>query len=346
MSWITITLHLTTTHILTLLLCLIQGQGTNATERPIIGVFTRLNRTTGEHYIAASYVKWLESAGARAVPIHADMTSEEDLRVVFEQINGLLLPGGGDGTSMEAAKLLWEMANTANESGDHFPIWGTCLGFEWMLELASSNNNNDDDAGDKEDIVQSGFVADDVSLVLEFTKYGIRDSNMFADEDVQEICASDAVAYNHHQRGIEPDALLANEGLNDMFEITSISYDTNGRAFVSSMEAKDVERYPYYAVQWHPEKNNFEYGTIEGTEIPYAKGIRHTTDSIHVSQYLANVLVTESRRSQHEYYEMKRFPLIWTYQIKQGIEFEQYFVISDQQYQSNLRGSDNFKAFK
>lgn len=99
-------------------------------------------------------------------------------------------------------------------------------------------------------------------------------------------------------------------------------------------------------VQWHPEKNNFEYGTIEGTEIPYSKGIRHTTDSIHVSQYLANVLVTESRRSQHEYYEMKRFPLIWTYQIKQGIEFEQYFVISDQQYQSNLRGSDNFKAFK
>lgn len=34
----------------------------------------------GQSYIAASYVKWLESAGARVVPILYDMTKEQILR--------------------------------------------------------------------------------------------------------------------------------------------------------------------------------------------------------------------------------------------------------------------------
>ena len=213
----------------------------HATDRPVVGVFTRLNSETGEHYIAASYVKWLESAGARTLPIHSDQTSEDQLREIFQQINGVLFPGGGDGTGLEVAKMLWEMAKQANESGDHFPIWGTCLGFEWMLQLASSSQS--------ESVVQNGFAADDISLILELTEYGVRDSNMFADSDIKDICASEPVAYNHHQRGIEPSALQSDEGLMTMFEITSVSYDTNGRVFVSSMEAKEIGLYPYYAVR-------------------------------------------------------------------------------------------------
>ena len=97
----------------------------------------------------------------------------------------------------------------------------------------------------------------------------------------------------------------------------------------------------YLKVQWHPEKNNFEYGTLDGTDIPYVKGIRHTTDSIRVSQHLANLFVTETRRSQHEYYDAKRFPLVWNYTMKSGHEFEQYFVVSESRQQMNLRGKEN-----
>ena len=44
-----------------------------------------------------------------------------------------------------------------------------------------------------------------------------------------------------------------------MFHITSTNVDTQNRSFVSTIEAKD---YPFYGVQYHPEKNNFEYGFL------------------------------------------------------------------------------------
>ena len=44
-------------------------------------------------YIASSYVKFVEMAGARAIPIQADLTVAE-LDILFEKINGLLIPGG------------------------------------------------------------------------------------------------------------------------------------------------------------------------------------------------------------------------------------------------------------
>nr|XP_046195001.1 gamma-glutamyl hydrolase-like isoform X1 [Oncorhynchus gorbuscha] len=45
-------------------------------------------------YIAASYIKYLESAGARVVPIRINRTDEE-YEKIFNSINRLLLPGGG-----------------------------------------------------------------------------------------------------------------------------------------------------------------------------------------------------------------------------------------------------------
>lgn len=44
-------------------------------------------------YIAASYVKFLESAGARVVPI-LHTSSPERIDTLFSRINGVLIPGG------------------------------------------------------------------------------------------------------------------------------------------------------------------------------------------------------------------------------------------------------------
>jgi hypothetical protein len=43
-------------------------------------------------YIAAAYVKWIESAGGRAVPIRF-YVSDEELKRVFSSINGVIFPG-------------------------------------------------------------------------------------------------------------------------------------------------------------------------------------------------------------------------------------------------------------
>ena len=62
---------------LLLLLCiacaLLAAVNGEANDRPIIGILTQPSSSSlsqfGDNYIAASYVKYVESAGARVVPI-------------------------------------------------------------------------------------------------------------------------------------------------------------------------------------------------------------------------------------------------------------------------------------
>merc|ERR1712123_481961 len=73
-------------------------------KRPIIGIVSQTihpeldamlppghNYTT---YIASSYIKWVEAAGARAVPVivENEITSPEYFAKLFSSINGLLIP--------------------------------------------------------------------------------------------------------------------------------------------------------------------------------------------------------------------------------------------------------------
>ena len=43
-------------------------------------------------YVAAAYVKWIEAAGGRAVPIRF-YVSDGELRRLFDSVNGLIFPG-------------------------------------------------------------------------------------------------------------------------------------------------------------------------------------------------------------------------------------------------------------
>ena len=92
------------------------------------------------HYmIPASYVHWIGQAGGRVLPILLNQPNQyyED---IFAKTNGILFPGGNQGIRpsdiyTEEGELLWNMAKTANDSGDYYPIWGTCLGFEELAVL-------------------------------------------------------------------------------------------------------------------------------------------------------------------------------------------------------------------
>src|SRR6185437_2695920 len=115
------------------------------TDRPVIGILTVDYNGTykkyheGYSYLPASYAKFIESAGGRVVPILLKQT-EQYYQDIFENTNGLLIPGGGTDllTSeyAKAGKILWDLANAGNLRGDMYPIWGTCLGYELLTVLA------------------------------------------------------------------------------------------------------------------------------------------------------------------------------------------------------------------
>ena len=86
-----------------------------ATDRPIIGVFAQPHHNSSSEYIAASYIKWIEAGGGRAVPIPFKSTDTAALEKTFNSINGLLYPGGAGFTLSSGAKQMYDMAIAANK---------------------------------------------------------------------------------------------------------------------------------------------------------------------------------------------------------------------------------------
>ena len=99
-------------------------------------------------YVAASYVKWLESAGARAVPLLPD-DPPEVLDAKLASINGVLIPGGDSdvspGTPLRrlAERVVRESLDAWRERRETFPVWGTCMGFQ-LAALVVANETSDE----------------------------------------------------------------------------------------------------------------------------------------------------------------------------------------------------------
>lgn len=66
----------------------------------------------------------------------------------------------------------------------------------------------------------------------------------------------------------------------------SLNHDRNGTEFISSLESVD---YPFYGVQFHPEKNAYEWKI--GTRIPHSK------EAVVITQYFADFFVNEGART-------------------------------------------------
>uniref|UniRef100_A0A671K7Z0 folate gamma-glutamyl hydrolase n=1 Tax=Sinocyclocheilus anshuiensis TaxID=1608454 RepID=A0A671K7Z0_9TELE len=231
-------------------------------------------------YIAASYVKFLESAGARVVPLMINK-SDDEYRKLFKSINGVLFPGGG--VSLEssgyskAAGIFYRLALEANSNGDYFPVWGTCLGFELLTLLTSGK------------LLLSHTNTSGIALPLNFTD-DVRDSRLFKDfpEDLMKSLETEPLTENSHQWSLTTENFTKSETLKKFYRVLSTNTDGQNE-FVSTMEAYD---FPIYATQWHPEKNAFEWTR------PY---IPHTPSAIKTTFYMAYFFVNEARKSFHSF---------------------------------------------
>ncbi|KAM3860374.1 gamma-glutamyl hydrolase [Diretmus argenteus] len=281
-------------------------------DAPIIGVLAqevfspRPNMTS---YIHASYVKFLESAGARVVPVMINQTAEEYKRL-FNSINGVLYPGGGvsiiSSGYERSARIFYELAIEANSKGDYFPVWGTCLGFEQLTYLTSGK------------LLLSATNTTAVALPLVFTNE-TKGSRMFKEfpAELMAALASEPLTENSHQWSLTVESYKNNEELMNFYK--PLSTNTDGKVeFVSTMEAYD---FPFYGTQWHPEKNAFEWRR------PF---IPHSPSAVKTTSYMAQFFVNEARKSFHRFdneeEEMKA--LIYNYNpVYNGIKstFEQTY---------------------
>lgn len=272
-------------------------------DRPVIGVLSlpihpyESFPVNGTSYIASSYVKWLEGAGARVVPIKVDSTFEE-VEALFPKLNGVLFTGGSadfwetsrgfklptDTKLTPYAMLgchLYKLIQQANDEGNYTPLWGTCLGYELLNVCAVPNDERviSDFNG------EPGYVQ-----YSDFTRKAWK-SKMFSSRWAKRIIktmSSELVTYLNHYHGVAPDSFHAFKNLSDTFEVLSTQNDKSGTPFVSIIEGK---KYPIYGVQFHPEKNMYEW--LSPSAIP------HSSDAVKISTYLANFFVSEARKNQN-----------------------------------------------
>lgn len=289
--------------------------------RPVIGILThpgdgasgRLNNRTGVTNIPASYVKFVESAGARVIPlIHTDPWDKtlEKLNLV----NGVLFTGGWAkvGLYFETAKKIFQVALARNDAGDHFPLFGICLGFEIISMIITEDHN-----------ICERFSGEDQASTLQFTNLADIQGSVFGrfPPDLLSKLSTECLALQNHKFGLSPKRMRENEALSSFFKILTTTPDEDGQIYVSTAQGLN---YPVTCFQWHPEKNAFEWAS---SRIP------HTEDAIQVTQHVANHFIREARKSLNRPPAQKvRDNLIYnyppTYGGKAGKGYDEVYIFS------------------
>ncbi|KAM7425690.1 hypothetical protein ABFA07_022910 [Porites harrisoni] len=269
-------------------------------NRPVIGIVTQETGGKllqfGSQYLVAVYVKFLESAGARAAPIFVNSSMEEVERM-FHSLNGVILPGGHvklnqSGYTTVGKKLLDLATKAYDQTGEVFPIWAECLGLELLALLIGER---DVSKGQYDESLFSLTDARNISLRLELpSDYKSTKLLGSAPDYIINFITQQDINYNNHFRGITPETFNKDEKLKNFFQIVSINKDRKGKPFISTMEAR---KYPFYLFQWHPAKPQFEWSRV--------KDIKHTQEAILAGQYWANFFVNQARLSSHQFPSIK-----------------------------------------
>lgn len=205
-------------------------------------------------------------------------STKAQLKAIFNQINGLIFPGGGSELVKTplfyAGQYLYQLALEANDRGVYFPIMGHCMGFQFLCMITS---------GDW-DILEHEEV-EDMGLHLNFTNLAYT-SRIWKDAPkwVMNTLGTQPVTMNYHHWGVGEHRFRNNAKLNAFYDILSVNNDISGSTFVSTMQGK---HYPIYGLQWHPEKNAFEW----------SGHINHSPDAIAAMQYMADFTVGEARKN-------------------------------------------------
>ncbi|KAJ8616553.1 hypothetical protein MRB53_035925 [Persea americana] len=255
--------------------------------RPVVGILThpgdgasgRLNNATNASYIAASYVKFVESAGARVIPLIYN-EPKEILAEKLNLVNGVLFTGGWAKTGLyyETVQELFKRALEKNDAGYHFPVLAICLGFELLNMIVSKDKN-----------ILETFNALDQASTLQFMGSTNIEGTVFQrfSPDLLKKLTTECLVMQNHHYGISPKRFLETPALSSFFKILTTSKDENDKVYVSTVQAQN---YPITGFQWHPEKNAFEWGL---SMIP------HSEDAVQVTQHVANYFISEARKSMN-----------------------------------------------
>lgn len=214
-------------------------------------------------------------------------------------INGVLFTGGGlslhkNTTYYQTALHLITRIKQANDAGDIFPLWGTCMGFQLIHLLIAQPIENDS-------ILTCNFDSENLELPLLFTSQA-SESKLFRnamkipasfsnpDISIYDTFATQSITHNLHHCGITPANFASSVALVNTLHILSTSIDRKGQEFVSTVEGIN---YPIFATQWHGERPQFEWDVNEA--------LSHLEETYHANAYVSSQFVSIARMNTHTF---------------------------------------------
>lgn len=209
-----------------------------------IGILTMPQPEDGRKpYIIQNNIKWFADRGVDIVPIPYTTRSPEKY---MSRIHGLYFQGGAvyNPDYMRNATKLMKLALDANRSGEYFPVWGTCHGFQTMIMVFGEMPMDGSELGyfDARENYTTNVLLTAAGkrarITSEWTPW------------FKDYIQKGAHVYFANMRGIQPSGFLKNKRLRSMFSMVGVSKDRKGVAFVSIMEGKQV---PFYGTQFHAE---------------------------------------------------------------------------------------------
>eukprot|EP00930_Biecheleria_cincta_P091285 TRINITY_DN80817_c0_g1_i1.p1 TRINITY_DN80817_c0_g1~~TRINITY_DN80817_c0_g1_i1.p1 ORF type:complete len:346 (-),score=35.87 TRINITY_DN80817_c0_g1_i1:158-1195(-) len=234
------------------------------------------------------YDKWVQAAGARAVGIPYDALDANvtALHELLRSLNGIVFTGGGldlaDTSSpyYRTGKYIFDWVKHTNDQGIYYPLTGHCMGFQYLAILASGDNSSV--------LLRNSFDSEDLSLALSWTPAANASSWLRRmPGSIKKTFSEEPSTTNLHHDGVTTASFFGSPQLSSFFDIISTNKDRKGKEFISTMEAK---KYPILAVQWHPERNQFEWSS--------ELGINHSMEVVIANAWTAFDFVRQARCNQ------------------------------------------------
>jgi gamma-glutamyl hydrolase len=216
-----------------------------------IGIFSAPMPTKHLHkassYLQKDYIQWVEMSGALPVIIPYNTAF---LNEYLSSVNGIVWIGGAienaETHTLAQYKKLKEVYEQAfqhavkeNKKGNYYPIWGTCLGFDFLALMGQNTHT----------LNRMAKIHKTKSGTLRFR--GTSRIRRVFPTAMQRLLAHEPVTHQIHARGFDPSSAQTKK-MKDYLKIISIdTSDESPRKFVNAFEYK---HFPFYGTQWHPEK--------------------------------------------------------------------------------------------
>ena len=216
---------------------------------PVIGVIAAHINSIKKYMISYAIVKWLQNQGAIIIYISPTF-SDETIKEIFNNIDGLVIPGGEDHPEEECltyqkSKLLIDLAL------DHgsFPIIGICMGMQYMLTYFSN---------DKWSNIKNVIKNHKAKHTMKVIK--LKNNNLL--KNISKETFKEKYFYFNHDHAISLKYFVNNNKLQDFFSVTTL-LKYNKINYISTIKSK---KYPFFGFQWHPEKPGYEWSSIQNID--------------------------------------------------------------------------------